>query len=130
MPVAKRGLVKAARDLFTTDLSLPVLSNSELYGSKLVAALDRQHPRDFFDVHGMYQDSGLTGEIVECFVSYLAGHNRPVHEVLFSRDLDMTPAFESDFQGTRRNFASRLRNCGDDLVNECVNLLNSPGASP
>jgi predicted nucleotidyltransferase component of viral defense system len=99
LPVEKRSLVRPARDLFTTDLSLPVLAVSELYGSKLVAALDRQHPRDFFDVRGLFQDSGLTSEIVECFVCYLAGHNRPIHEVLFSRDLDMEPAYVNEFQG-------------------------------
>lgn len=35
---------------------------------RLVAALDRQHPRDFFDVQGMFNHQGLTPEIVECFV--------------------------------------------------------------
>jgi hypothetical protein len=64
--------------------------------------MDRQHPRDFFDVHGMYRNLGLTPEIVECFVCYLAGHNRPVHEVLFSRDIDLTPAYNSEFIGMER----------------------------
>lgn len=72
---------------------------TELYGSKLVAALDRQHPRDFFDVLGMYDQSGLTPQVLECFVCYLAGPNRPVHEVLFSRDLEITSVFENEFVG-------------------------------
>ena len=42
-------------------------------------------------------------EVVECFVCYLAGHNRPVHEVLFSRDVDMSSAFENEFVGMARN---------------------------
>jgi hypothetical protein len=50
-----RPLVKAASDLFTVGFSVPTLAVPELYGSKLVAALDRQHPRDLFDVHGMFQ---------------------------------------------------------------------------
>ena len=103
LPVQRRHLAETARDLFTTDLSLPVLAESELYGSKLVAALDRQHPRDFFDVHGLFQSTGLTPEVVECFVCYLAGHNRPIHEVLFSRDLDLTIPYESEFLGMTRN---------------------------
>ena len=61
--------------------------------------MDRQHPRDFYDVRGMYERFGLTAEIVECFVCYLAGHNRPIHEVLFSRDSDMAPAFDNEFAG-------------------------------
>lgn len=92
-------LTPSARTLLATDLSVPVLAVDELYGSKLVAALDRQHPRDFFDVMMMYANQGLTPEIVECFVVYLAGHNRPVHEVLFSTDKDMATAFRNEFEG-------------------------------
>ncbi len=99
LPPETRPLVKAASDLFTVGFSVPTLAVSELYGSKLVAAMDRQHPRDFFDVHGMFQTHGLQPETVECFVAYLAGHNRPVHEVLFSRDLEMGPTFENEFAG-------------------------------
>jgi hypothetical protein len=64
--------------------------------------MDRQHPRDIFDVLGLYAEEGLTPEIVECFVCYLAGHNRPVHEVLFARPIDIRPAFESEFVGMSR----------------------------
>jgi hypothetical protein len=102
LPVEVRALVKTASDLFTTSLSVPTLAVAELYGSKLVAALDRQHPRDFFDVHGMFRRFGLTSEIVECFVGYLAGHNRPVHEVLRCRDLDLAGPFENELAGMER----------------------------
>jgi hypothetical protein len=102
LPVESRRLVQTTRDLFTTDLSLPVLAVPELFGSKLVAALDRQHPRDFFDVRQMFGRFGLLPEIVECFVCYLAGHNRPVHEVLFSRDHDFKEAFDNEFHGMTR----------------------------
>jgi hypothetical protein len=103
LPVEHRRLGNEARRIFTTDLNAPILSTPELYGSKLVAALDRQHPRDLFDVHGMFQRIGLPPETVECFVCYLAGHNRPVHEVLFSRDHDLSQAFENEFIGMTRN---------------------------
>jgi predicted nucleotidyltransferase component of viral defense system len=103
LPVETRRLGDAARKLFTTELSVPVLAAPELYGSKLVAALDRQHPRDLFDVHSLFERDGLTSEVVECFICYLAGHNRPVHEVLFSRDADMSSAFENEFSGMTRN---------------------------
>jgi len=97
--IAPCRLTAAARELFGTDLSVPILSVPELYGGKLVAALDRQRPRDLFDILGMYQRFGLSESIVECFVSYLAGHNRPIHEVLFSRDQDMAAEFEKEFSG-------------------------------
>jgi hypothetical protein len=103
LPVEYRALVPAARDLFAIGLSLPTLAVAELYGSKLVAAMDRQHPRDLFDVHGLYAGDGLAPEVVDCFVCYLAGHNRPVHEVLFARPLDIAAAFGNEFAGMARD---------------------------
>jgi predicted nucleotidyltransferase component of viral defense system len=102
LPPAGRRLVSYARDLFKTDMELPTLAVAELYGSKLVAAMDRQHPRDLFDVHGLYAGDGLAKEVVDCFVCYLAGHNRPVHEVLFARPLDIAAAFTNEFAGMAR----------------------------
>jgi hypothetical protein len=102
LPVEIRALSKEASNIFTTAISVPMLAVPELYGSKLVAAMDRQHPRDLFDVHHMFIGSGLTPEIVECFVSYLAGHNRPVHEVLYSNDIDLTRPYDNEFSGMAR----------------------------
>jgi predicted nucleotidyltransferase component of viral defense system len=106
LPVETRALNAEARRIFTTALSAPVLAPAELYGSKLVAAMDRQHPRDIFDVRGLYETTGLTDDVIECSVCYLAGHNRPVHEVLFSRDQDMSAAFENEFQGMTQSTIS------------------------
>lgn len=102
LPAEKRELVAAAQDLFTTTITLPVLAASELYGSKLVAAFDRQHPRDWFDVLLLRQRDGLTAEVAECFVAYLAGHNRPVHEVLFPTIKPMQPVYDAEFIGMTR----------------------------
>lgn len=99
LPIETRTLKAEARRIFTSELSVPVLAPAELYGSKLVAAMDRQHPRDIFDVLGLYETTGLTAAVVECFVCYLAGHNRPVHEVLFSNDTDLSKPFENEFAG-------------------------------
>ncbi|MBV8500538.1 MAG: nucleotidyl transferase AbiEii/AbiGii toxin family protein [Paucibacter sp.] len=103
LPVHAQPLVLSAQDLFTTNVSLPVLAPAELYGSKLVAAMDRQHPRDIFDVMHMLQRFGWTAEVVDCFVAYLAGHNRPVHEVLFGPAKSLEPAFTNEFVGMTRD---------------------------
>ena len=95
-----------AQDIFFSDIELPVLATEELYGSKLVAAMDRQHPRDLFDVLGLLDERGLDESVVECFVCYLAGHNRPVHEVLFGHEIDITPAFFGEFEGMTRHAVS------------------------
>jgi hypothetical protein len=99
LPVRKRALVASASKTFAAELELPVLAVDELYGSKLVAAMDRQHPRDLFDVWGMDEVGGLTEETVECFVTYLAGHNRPTHEVLFGKPKDVSLEYRSTFVG-------------------------------
>jgi predicted nucleotidyltransferase component of viral defense system len=99
LPVETLRLSDKTQELFSRNIQLPILSPSELYGSKLVAAMDRQHPRDLFDVKKMYESHGLTPEILNCFVVYLAGHNRPVHEVLFSKTQSMEEAFKNEFEG-------------------------------
>ena len=73
LPLQQRPLSPATEEEFAQAVTLPLLATAELYGSKLVAAMDRQHPRDLFDVHVLYNDTGLTPEIVDCFVAYLAG---------------------------------------------------------
>ena len=103
LPVETRSLVASAQDLFTTELTVPVLATAELCGSKLVAAMDRQHPRDIFDVMHMLDHFGWQPSFIDCFVVYLAGHNRPVHEVLFPKTKPLEPAFTNEFAGMTRD---------------------------
>ena len=81
------------------DLEIPVVSLEDVYGGKLVAALDRQHPRDLFDVMQLFAHEGITAGIRRAFVVYLASHNRPIHEVLFPPLRDIRQEFEHNFQG-------------------------------
>ena len=99
LPVQASALAPAAQDMFTSGVTMPLLAVAEIYGSKLVAAMDRQHPRDIFDVMKMNERFGLDKAFVDCFVAYLAGHNRPVHEVLFSADAPFDAIYESHFRG-------------------------------
>ena len=102
-PVRPLPLVPEAEALFTTAVAIPALALEELYGSKLVAAMDRQHPRDIFDVMHMLTRFGWREAFVDCFVAYLAGHNRPLHEVLFSKAKPLEPAFTNEFVGMTRD---------------------------
>lgn len=127
LPVVRTHLTEAAQDLFTTDVEVPVLDRSELYGSKLVAAMDRQHPRDIFDVMRMLDLFGWQSAFIDCFVAYLAGHNRPVHEVLFPRKLPLNPTFDNEFVGmTRAPIAlATLQQVQDRLVDELPRTLTN-----
>lgn len=99
LPIQRRRLSPKTSAAFAADLELPVLANDELYGSKLVAAMDRQHPRDLFDVWQLLETEGISDVMVECFVVYLAGHNRPTHEVLFANPKDIELEYHSSFVG-------------------------------
>lgn len=48
LPVTQKNLTEETQIFFSENILLPVLNTDELYGSKLVAAMDRQHPRDIF----------------------------------------------------------------------------------
>lgn len=92
-------LSEDAEDMFEREISVPMLDADELYASKLVAALDRQHPRDLFDVMLMFQDGGITPRMQRAFAVYLAGHNRPMHELLPPHPHDITGSYENEFVG-------------------------------
>ena len=64
LPTEAMPLAPAAQDLFTAGISVPMLATAEIYGSKLVAAMDRQHPRDIFDVMKMYEKFGMDAAFV------------------------------------------------------------------
>jgi predicted nucleotidyltransferase component of viral defense system len=78
---------------------IPVLSFADLYAGKIVAALDRQHPRDFFDTRDLYENEGVDDALRSAFIVYLESHAWPVHEVLTARRKDMTLDYKRDFIG-------------------------------
>src|SRR3546814_6089989 len=66
-----RGTVLAPQSLRVADVvedtfgfaEMQVVAFEDLYGGKLHAALDRQHPRDFYDVKLLYAKEGLTDSL-------------------------------------------------------------------
>jgi hypothetical protein len=53
-----------------------------LYAGKLCAALDRQHPRDLFDVRLLLSTEGITPRLKDVFLVYLLSHDRWMAELL------------------------------------------------
>jgi len=98
-PVRMASLTQSARETLQADLEIPVVSLEDMYGGKLVAAMDRQHPRDLFDILQLFTHEGITAGIRRAFVVYLAGHNRPVHEVLSPSLRDIRYEYEQNFMG-------------------------------
>lgn len=80
--IDEKPLCNKAQSLFESYLTIKTLSIGDLYAGKFCAALNRQHPRDLFDVKLLLENQGLTEEIRQAFVVYLAGDRRPLHELL------------------------------------------------
>lgn len=78
---------------------MKLVSFSDLYGGKIVAALDRQHPRDLFDVRDLLSNEGITDELRRAFIVYLLSHDRPMHEVIGPTRKDITGEYERGFAG-------------------------------
>jgi len=98
-PTTELTLVSRAVEVFGRSAAIRTLSLAELYGGKLCAALDRQHPRDLFDVHGLFQAEGITDEIRRAFVIFLASHDRPMSELLNPNRQNMQQIFADQFEG-------------------------------
>ncbi|BFM05967.1 nucleotidyl transferase AbiEii/AbiGii toxin family protein [Halioxenophilus aromaticivorans] len=96
---SKAPLCEAAQELFDAFCAMPLVPLAQLYGGKLWAALDRQHPRDLFDVKLLFENEGLTDEIKQGFILGLVSSNRPTHEMLDPHLLDQRTAFENQFEG-------------------------------
>lgn len=81
-PPVETDLCQAAQDEYELFVRVLRLATADLYGGKLCAALDRQHPRDLFDIKQLQDAGGISDDIRQAFVIYLAGHRRPMAEIL------------------------------------------------
>ncbi len=80
-------------------VSMQLLSFEDLYGGKLCAALDRQHPRDLFDVYHLLKNEGITTTLKNTFIVYLLSHPRPIAELLEPRFKEIEAMYEKEFMG-------------------------------
>ncbi|OIQ92633.1 hypothetical protein GALL_254560 [mine drainage metagenome] len=78
---------------------MQLLSFEDLYAGKLCAALDRQHPRDLFDVRLLLSNEGISARLKDAFIVYLLGHNRPMAELLTPNRKDIEAIYHAEFVG-------------------------------
>jgi len=76
-----------------------VVSFADLYAGKIVAALDRQHPRDLFDVQDLLANEGIDDPLRRAFIVYLLSHNRPMSEILAPARKPIEAEFQRGFEG-------------------------------
>lgn len=98
-PPMTRKLCNKAQELFEQSFSSQILSFEDIYGGKICAALDRQHPRDLFDMKILFENEGISEDIRKAFIVYLLSHSRPMVELLNPNFIDISNIFENEFQG-------------------------------
>ena len=98
-PVVNKKLSDKVEKQFELTVSTNTLSFEDLFGGKICAALDIQHPRDLFDIKLLFDKEGLTERIRKAFIVYLISHNRPLVELLNPGIQDIKQVFENEFSG-------------------------------
>lgn len=76
---------------------IQVASLPDLYAGKICAALDRQHPRDLFDVKYLLENEGFTEDLRKTFLVFLISHQRPMSELLSPHRKDIRETFVAEF---------------------------------
>lgn len=74
-----------------------VVHIDDLYAGKICAALDRQHPRDFFDVKCLMEAEGISDELLDVFVVYLISSNQPIAKLLAPNLIDLEETYRKQF---------------------------------
>lgn len=93
------ALCKAAQDYFNMFCEMTIVPEAQLFGGKMVAALDRQHPRDLFDTKKLFDHKNLTPELMEGFLFCLFSSKRPMIEILKPNFLNQESALTNQFAG-------------------------------
>jgi len=96
-------LCDKAQDTFDKFCEVRMVSQKQLWGGKIIAALDRQHPRDLFDIRNLVNEIGYSTDIKEGFIFFLLCSKRPIQELLNPHLVDQSAVFESQFNGMTDN---------------------------
>lgn len=96
-PADFREMVPNANEAFGFS-RIQLLSFEDLYAGKICAALDRQHPRDLYDVNLLLNHEGIDVRLKNAFIVYLIGHNRPIAELLAPQPQDIEPLYRAELE--------------------------------
>lgn len=93
-----------------------------------MAALDRQHQRGLFDVHGLLSNEGIDDGLRAAFVVYLVGHHRPIERLLAPTRRDLREEFERGLTGMMEVPVALdvLVQTREELVAEIVGRMPDP----
>lgn len=104
-PVIMR-LCQKAQNEYNVFCAIRVVPFGQLFGGKVCAALDRQHPRDLFDIKYLLANEGIREDVKQGFLLLLLSSERPMHELLNPHLLDQRSALENQFSGMTDEYFS------------------------
>ena len=93
-----RSVCETVQDQFGF-AEISVLSFADLYAGKVLATLDRQHPRDLFDIHHLLANEGINERMRVAIIVYLISHDHTPQTLLSPRLKDITQDYEQNFRG-------------------------------
>ena len=94
----KMPLCEKAQKDFDAFCVMQVVSLGQLYGGKICAALDRQHPRDLFDVKYLLENEGFSEAVKKGFLLCLLSGDRPINELISPNFQDQRSAMINQFE--------------------------------
>lgn len=97
-PVFKT-LCPTAKERFQRDVEIQCLNHNDVFGGKICAALDRQHPRDLFDIHMFFKGFSYSRELHLAVMVYLLSGNRPISELIMPNKVNLKDTYERHFDG-------------------------------
>lgn len=105
-------------------INMRLVSKEEIYAGKICAALDRQHPRDLFDIKFILEE-GITNKTKIAFLIYLISNNRPIYELLKPNRLDQRQTYQDEFKGMAFIDVSydEMENIREQLINTISSML-------
>ena len=98
-PIHEIEVQPKVTEILERTVKMQVISFEDLYAGKICATLNRQHPRDLFDMKLLLENEGLSDEILKSFVVYLASDSRPINELLRPNLHDFSLNYQSEFSG-------------------------------
>jgi predicted nucleotidyltransferase component of viral defense system len=115
-----------ASSMYNVEVECKCLSKADLFAGKICAALDRQHPRDLFDIYQFLKNDNWDEQITEAFIFYLISHNRPIHELITPNIQPIMSIFKSEFLGmTRQKITlNELESARTELITKVNNVFS------
>ena len=116
----------SAQDIFGF-AQITTLAFEDIYAGKLMAALDRQHPRDLFDVMVLMEHEGISEHLFKTWIAYLVGHKGSMADTLDPARKDISQLYRNQFltMSTRDVSLEQLHDTRERLIAELRGRLGA-----